>query len=144
MKIDAHQHFWELNRFDYSWLDADELKSIRRNCLPADLISHLKACGIDRSIFVQTRHEIEENRWALKLCEENSFVAGIVGWIDLASDQCEEQLLEFKDHPKFLGVRHVTQDEPDDNFIVRAEIIRGLQVLQKHQVPFDLLFLSNT
>ncbi|HCE06128.1 MAG TPA: amidohydrolase, partial [Verrucomicrobiales bacterium] len=50
------------------------------------------------------------------------------------------QLLEFKDHPKFVGIRHITQDEPDDDFIVRPEILRGLKVLEKHQVPFDLLF----
>ena len=49
-------------------------------------------------------------------------------------------MLEFKDHPKFVGIRHITQDEPDDDFIVRPEILRGLKVLEKHQVPFDLLF----
>lgn len=140
MKIDAHQHFWELNRFDYSWLNEPQLEPIRRNYVPADLLPHLKACGIDRSIFVQTRHEVEENRWVLELCENNPFLAGVVGWVDLASEQCESQLLEFKDHPKFLGIRHVIQDEPDDDFIIRPEIIRGLQVLEKHQVPFDLLF----
>src|SRR5690606_24912067 len=64
----------------------------------------------------------------------------VVGWIDLASEQCEDQLEEFRDHPKFVGVRHITQDEPDDDFIIRPEIIRGLTVLQKHGVPFDLLF----
>lgn len=140
MKIDAHQHFWELNRFDYGWLNASDLEPIRRDYVPADLGPRLKACGIDRSVFVQTRHEVEENRWALQLCESNPFLAGIVGWVDLASEQCEQQLLEFKDHPKFLGIRHITQDEPDDDFIIRPEVIRGLQVLQKHQVPFDLLF----
>lgn len=140
MKIDAHQHFWELDRFDYDWLNACELEPIRRDYVPADLSPHLKACGIDRSIFVQTRHEVEENRWVLSLCEANPFLAGIVGWVDLASEECEEQLLAFKDHPKFLGIRHVTQDEPDDDFIIRGAVIRGLQVLQKHRVAFDLLF----
>ena len=140
MKIDAHQHFWELDRFDYEWLDAPDLEPIRRDYVPTDLSPHLKKCEIDRSVFVQTRHDVKENHWALSLCESNSFLAGIVGWVDLASERCEEQLLEFKDHPQFLGIRHVTQDEPDDDFIVRGDVIRGLQVLQKYQVPFDLLF----
>jgi L-fuconolactonase len=34
----------------------------------------------------------------------------------------------------------VTQDEPDDNFILREDVVRGLRVLAKHEVPFDLLF----
>jgi L-fuconolactonase len=76
----------------------------------------------------------------LQLADENEFIAGVVGWVDLAAENCEEQLLEFTSHPKFVGIRHITQDEPDDNFIVRPEIIRGLKVLEKYSVPFDLLF----
>jgi L-fuconolactonase len=49
-------------------------------------------------------------------------------------------LLEFKTHPKFVGVRHIAQDEPDDDFIVRDDVVRGLKVLERHRVPFDLLF----
>jgi L-fuconolactonase len=76
----------------------------------------------------------------LDLAAEHKLVAGVVGWVDLANDKCEAQLLEFKDHPKFVGIRHVTHDEPDDDFIVRPNVIRGLRVLEKHGVPFDLLF----
>src|SRR5262249_21729659 len=99
-----------------------------------------QAAGIDKTVFVQTQHNVAENRWILALAEQHDWIAGIVGWVDLASPHCEEQLLEFKDHPKFVGVRHVTQDEPDENFIVREDVIRGLQVLDRHGVPFDLLF----
>jgi L-fuconolactonase len=140
MKIDAHQHFWQLGRFDTSWLDAPRLKAIRRDYLPADLKPHLKATGVDSTVFVQTQHNVEENRWALQLAAENDFIAGVVGWIDLANPACEDQLAEFKDHPKFVGVRHVVQDEPDPDFMVRPEILRGLKVLEKHGVPYDLLF----
>lgn len=138
--IDAHQHFWQLGRFDYSWLEAPGNEPINRSFLPKDLKPLIDAVGVDRTVLVQTRHEVEENRWALGLAEQHSFIAGVVGWVDLASEQCEEQLLEFKDHPKFIGIRHVTQDESDDDFIIRDNVIRGLKVLQKHGVPFDLLF----
>jgi len=140
MIIDAHQHYWELNRFDTSWLETPEHKPIRKNFLPADLKTRIDMTGVDYTVFVQTQHNLEENRWVLKLAEENAWIAGVVGWIDLAAENCEEQLLEFKQHPKFVGVRHITQAEPDDDFIVRPDVIRGLKVLQKHKVPFDLLF----
>ena len=139
--IDAHQHFWQHSQpFDYSWQDGDVMAPIRRDYLPSDLLPHLENTGVDASVFVQTQHNVEENRWVLGLAEENDFVVGVVGWVDLASEECEEQLLEIKGHPKFVGIRHVTQDEPDDDFIVRSEVIRGLKVLEKHGVPFDLLF----
>jgi L-fuconolactonase len=146
MIIDSHQHYWQFDKsadgFDYEWLSAPQHKPICRDYLPADLKPHLAATGVEKTVFVQTQHNVEENRWALGLAEENDFIAGVVGWVDLASEQCEEQLLEFKDHPKFAGIRHVTQDEPDDNFIIRPEILRGLKVLEKHSVPFDLLFYT--
>jgi L-fuconolactonase len=140
MKIDAHQHFWRLDQFNAAWLDQPLLRKIRRNYLPADLKPHLDATGIEKSIFVQTQHDLDENRWALKLAEENDFLAGVVGWIDLASPKCADQLAEFRQHPQFVGVRHITQDEPDVNFIVRPDVLRGLEILEQNSVPFDLLF----
>ena len=89
---------------------------------------------------MQTQHNLAEARWVLRLAEQHDFLAGVVGWVDLASEDCERQLLEFRQFPKFVGVRHITQDEPDVNFIVREDIVRGLRTLEQHQVPFDLLF----
>jgi L-fuconolactonase len=63
-----------------------------------------------------------------------------VGWIDLASPDCERELEACRQHAKFVGVRHVTHDEPDDDFIVREDVLRGLKTLERHRVPFDLLF----
>ena len=139
--IDAHHHFWERSQpFDYRWLDAPGNEAIAGDFLPEHLLPHLRATGVDRTVLVQTQHTLEENRWALSLAAKHDFIAGVVGWIDLASPRCEEQLLEFKDQPKFVGVRHITQDEPDDDFIIRPAVLAGLKVLEKHQVPFDLLF----
>jgi L-fuconolactonase len=125
--------------FNYQWLDAVENGPIRRDFLPEHLVPHLQATGVDRSIFVQTQHDVRENRWALGLADRHAFVAGVVGWVDLAGESCEEQIVELKDHPKFVGVRHITQDEPDEDFIVRPDVLRGLRALEKHGVPFDLL-----
>lgn len=140
MVIDAHQHFWELGLFDTAWLEAPRHRPICRNFLPADLEPLLRQAGVDHCVFVQTQHTTEENLWALKHADENPFIAGVVGWIDLASPACEDEIVEFRNFPKFVGVRHITQDEPDDNFIIRPDVRRGLHLLQKHGVPFDLLF----
>jgi len=138
--IDAHQHFWERGRFKDAWLDQATHQPISGSFLPKDLEPLLRKSGIQKSIFVQTQHDLEENRWVLDLAAKHDWIAGVVGWVDLASPRCEEQLLEFKGKPKFVGVRHVTHDEPDDDFIVRPAVLAGLQVLEKHGVPFDLLF----
>jgi L-fuconolactonase len=138
--IDAHQHFWQRGRFQDAWLDRPEHRPISGSFLPEDLAPLLKETGIQKSVFVQTQHDVEENRWALGLAKRHEWIAGIVGWVDLASPRCEEQVLEFRAQPKFVGVRHITQDEPDDDFTVRPAVLGGLRVLEKHGVPFDLLF----
>lgn len=139
--IDAHQHFWQFGQpFDYEWLKAPDKAAICRDYLPSDLAPHLKNCGVTRTVFVQTQHNLAENRWVLDFAQTHSWIAGVVGWVDLASPACEQQLLEFRGNPKFVGVRHVTHDEPEDDFIVRPEILRGLAILEKHRAPFDLLF----
>jgi L-fuconolactonase len=138
--IDVHHHLWKLDLpFQYGWLDAPALGKIRRDFLPEDLEPLIRAEGIDRTIFVQTQHDVEENRWVLGLAERHPFLAGVVGWVDLASADCERQVEEFRQFPKFVGVRHVVQDEPDDDFLIREEFLRGLKVLEKNGVPFDLL-----
>lgn len=140
MVIDAHQHFWELGRFDTHWLMAPPLHKICRDYRPEHLQPLIDAAGVTKTIFVQTQHNLEENRWALQFADQYNWICGVVGWIDLASSDCEAQLAEFQSHPKFVGVRHITQDDLDDDFIVRPDVLRGLRVLQQHRMPFDLLF----
>jgi L-fuconolactonase len=143
MIIDAHQHFWKLDLpFEYGWLREPQHAPICRDFLPDDLKPHLMATGVQKTVFVQTQHNVEENRWVLGMAKSHDFIAGVVGWVDLASEQCEEQLSEFLHDPKFVGIRHVTQAETDDDFIVRPEIVNGLKILQKYQMPFDLLFFT--
>ena len=139
--IDAHQHYWQRSQpFDYRWLEQPQHQPICRDFLPEHLLPHLQSTGVQRTVFVQTQHNTAENRWALSLADENDWIAGVVGWVDLASHQCEAQLEEFCDHRKAVGIRHITQDEPEDDFIIRDDVMRGLRVLERHGVPFDLLF----
>ena len=142
MIVDAHHHFWDrtMSEFDHSWQETDEHKPICKSFLPADLAPHLKAKGVEKSVFVQTQHNTAENDWVLGLAEKNDWLAGVVGWVDLASEQCEAQIEKYKAKEKFVGVRHITQAEPDDDFIVSEPISRGLGLLEKHDVAFDMLF----
>jgi L-fuconolactonase len=138
--IDSHQHFWDISRFDYPWMKGQELEPLRRNYLPEDLEPLLEPAGVERTILVQAQHNLEESRWVLGLGERHDFLAGVVGWVDVTSEACEDQLAELQSHPRFVGVRHITHDEPDDDWIIRDDVLRGLGVLEKHGVPFDLLF----
>ena len=140
--VDAHHHFWDrqMDGFDHGWLEDQGHEKICRNFLPTDLEPLIKSAGIDKTVFVQTQHTTIENDWVLELANQYDWLAGVVGWVDLASDQCEAQIEKYNSQPKFVGVRHLTQGEADDDFIVSDDVLRGLALLEKHDVAFDLLF----
>ena len=137
MRIDAHQHFWKFSEAEYGWMKPEW--PIRRDLLPPDLKPLLAQAGLDGSVAVQARQTLEESRWLLELADHHSIIKGVVGWVDLRSDKVEEQLACFAPHPKFVGVRHVVQDEPDDDFMVRTEFVRGISKLKQFNLRYDLL-----
>ena len=137
MKLDSHQHFWKYDPAQYGWMKPEW--PIRRDLLPGDLEPLLARCGLDGAIAVQARQTLEESRWLLELADAHPLIQGVVGWVDLRSERVEEQLARFAAHPRFVGVRHVVQDEPDDNFLLRPEFIRGIRALRQFQLRYDLL-----
>ena len=138
MLIDAHQHFWHYNPKEYGWI-SDRMEKLKRDFLPADLIPELQAMKFEGTIAVQARQSLEETRWLLTLADENNFIKGVVGWVDLCSEEAEDQLKEFSANSKFVGVRHVVHDEPDDRFMARKDFRRGISSLQKYSLTYDLL-----
>jgi L-fuconolactonase len=137
MKLDAHQHFWKHDAAQYPWIPPGT--PLHRDWLPADLAPLLAHAGLDGCIAVQARQTIEESRWLLALAAEAPIIKGVVGWVDLRSERVAEQLVEFSRDPKFRGVRHVVQDEPDPAFLLGADFQRGIGHLHQFGLTYDLL-----
>lgn len=138
MRIDSHQHFWRYAATEYAWID-DSICALRRDFLPAELRVEMDRARVDACVAVQARQTLEETRWLLELADANPFVAGVIGWVDLQADDVEEQLERFAGHPKFVGVRHVVQDEPDDRFVLRPDFCRGIALLDDRDLTYDIL-----
>ena len=138
MKIDAHQHFWRYNTVEYGWMGAG-LESLRVDRLPEDLRPFMMAAGIDGTIAVQARQTLSETESLLALADQNPFILGVVGWVDLRSPDVSAQLDRFAKHPKFVGVRHVLQDEEDDYFMLQDDFMRGISLLAEYDLAYDLL-----
>jgi L-fuconolactonase len=131
--IDAHQHFWQVGRFDYPWM-ASDLGVLYRDYLPSDAPS-----GVDQIVAVQASNSVAESRWLLSLADENEFIAGVVGWVDLVTTDVDSQLRELMMNPKFKGIRHLVESEPADDWLVQPPVIAGLQRLAGHGLTYDLL-----
>ena len=137
-RIDAHQHFWIYNQTDYVWMGPDH-KVLRRDFTPQDLAPKLDAIEFDGSVAVQARQMIEETEWLLELADANERVMGVVGWIDLRSNEVHDQIDRFAPRTRLCGVRHVVHDEPDDDFMLRDDFKRGLALLEPAGLTYDFL-----
>ena len=138
MKIDSHHHLWAINETDYVWM-TDAHAAIRRDFLSPELDAVLDASGIDGTIAVQARQLVEESGFLLAIADANPRIRGVVGWVPLCEDGGEPFLERIAAHPKLVGVRHVVHDEPDDDFILRADFNAGIRNLAKYGLCYDIL-----
>ena len=141
MKIDSHQHFWNYNPREYTWMK-DGMEILQRDFTPQDLATAQAEIGFDGSVAVQARMTLDETRWLLELAAQHETIRGVVGNDDLLSPQAGDQLDEFKDNPKCVGMRHVVHDEPDDHFMLRADFLNGLEELSRRDLAYDLLLFE--
>ena len=143
--VDAHHHLWDPSLegegpWSYGWTRGKG--PLDRAWLPDDLAPLMRASGVHQSVLVQTQHHTQENEWALGLASTHPFIAGVVGWLDLGAPDIDEQAERWAARRRFVGVRHVTQDEPDDDWQVRPAVLRGLAALERHGLSYDLLFYA--
>ncbi|MFN0205816.1 MAG: amidohydrolase family protein [Planctomycetota bacterium] len=137
-RIDAHQHFWRYSPATHGWID-ERMNILKRDFLPADLKPSLDFCHIDGCVAVQAESSTNETRWLLHLSEENPWIRGVVGWVDLCSPNVATDLRELSQNAKFKGVRHIVQSEPDDRFLLRPDFCRGISTLAEFGLTYDIL-----
>ncbi len=138
MRLDSHQHFWSYSVSEYDWID-ERMSRIRRDFAPEDLEPILRRHGFDGSVAVQVRQSLEETEYLVGLADEHDFIRGVVGWVDLCSADVRRDLERFSEHPRFRGVRHVVQAEPDDRFLLRDDFLRGVALLRDLDLTYDIL-----
>ena len=142
MIIDSHQHFWNYEPEKHSWID-DEMSVIRRDFLSDDLQKVFDENGVDACVAVQADQTTEETDFLISIAENNNFIKGVVGWVDLRSESIEDDLLKYKKYNVVKGFRHVVQGEQDHNFMLRPEFLRGVELLGKYDLCYDILIFPH-
>ncbi|GEO03556.1 amidohydrolase [Adhaeribacter aerolatus] len=138
MQIDAHQHFWQYSPTAYDWID-NTMKPLQQDYLPEQLAPLLEQNNFSGSVAVQALQTEAETEFLLNLAAEHDFIKGVVGWTDLQAANVETKLAKLAQNPKLKGLRHVVQAEPDDQFLLRPEFLRGISLLQKFNLTYDIL-----
>src|ERR1041384_3171425 len=138
MKIDSHQHFWIVGKFDYPWM-SPKLGVLYRDYLPGDLEPILKSAGIDKTIVVQASPSVAETDWLLELAGQHDFMVGVVGWLDLEDGNFPKQLERYRRNPKLIGIRPAVEFITDDTWLAAPRVLKSVSAIADANCPMDLI-----
>lgn len=140
MIVDSHQHFWDLEEVEYPWL-VPAYGPIYRTFRPAELEPQLAACGIDRTVLVQSANSFEDTDSMLRHADAHAWIGAVVGWVPLEDPSAAARALDetYLANPRFRGIRHLNHEEPDPDWLVRPAVLEGLKVLQARRLVFDVV-----
>jgi L-fuconolactonase len=138
MRIDAHQHFWKIDRGDYGWLTPAK-GPIYRDFGPADLALHLAKHGIDRSLLVQAAATEAETRYMLDIARTTPSVSGVVGWADMAAPDGAARVAALASDPLLVGLRPMLQDIADDDWLLQPALAPAVAAMKAAGLVYDAL-----
>ena len=138
MRIDAHLHFWQYNPITQGWIN-DEMSLLRRDFTPKEVQREIETLYFEGAIAVQAEETLEENFYLNNLATENSFIKGIVGWLDLLDKHAEQKMEDLKSIQKLVGFRTITQGAPDEKYLGNRQYIDNVKLLASYNYTYDLL-----
>lgn len=149
--VDTHLHIWDLGRLRYPWLGGVPL--LNRNHLIED---YRRACGpvqVAKMVFLQCECDFAQYQaeadWVTEVAHVDPRIRGIVPWAPLEKGEgAGDALAQLAANPLIKGIRRIIQFEPDPEFCLKPDFVRGVQALHAHGLSFDLCInhrqLANT
>ena len=142
MIIDTHVHFWKLSRGDYGWLQPGNTV-LYNDYLPPQLHPQMLLKGVTAAIAVQAAGTIEETEYLLELSATYSWIAGVVGWLDVTSDIFGKQYERLRQNPLLLGIRIGGSTFQEAQGAQRIHLNENLRLMADDGFPIDLLARPN-
>lgn len=142
MRVDAHQHFWRFDPVRDSWI-TDDMSVIKKDFLPEDLQPLLAENGFDGCVAVQADQSEEQTEFLIGLAEQNQFIKGVVGWVNLQAGNIEDRLRHFSQFKVVKGFRHVLQGEPQRDLMLSSDFVRGIGALKAFDFTYDILIFPD-
>ena len=139
--IDSHIHLLDQKRFGYAW--SKGAPALLRDWTPDDLASSVKPYEIDGFVFVEVDVDmpqyLDEADWVESVARQDRRVLGAVVCLPLErGGSIEPEMERVVKLPTVRGVRRLIQNQPDPEFVLRADFLDALRLLPRHGLSFDV------
>ena len=102
--IDCHTHFYDPTRPEgIPW--PGKGSSLYRTVLPKHLRAQRHFRKVTGTVIVEASPRVEDNTWLLSIAKDDPFVVGIVGNLELGSNDFAKNVKRFSANPLFRGIR---------------------------------------
>ena len=135
--IDAHHHYWKVALQEQSWRTPAH-EHIARDYEPHDLAEELARSGVDATVLVQSVDSSAENDRLAAYAESTTSVAGVVGWLPLATPSDAWRELERATTSRWSGVRCLVGRQPLD-WLADPDVIALFRNLAERGLAWDVV-----
>ena len=137
MKIDSHIHLWSAEHTPQPWM-TDEHQAIARPFGPADVVPLLERNEIGAVIVVQGACVDTDTDYLLAEADRCDWIAGLIAWVCIDQPRRAAARLDvLEGNPKFRGVRHLTDSEPD-HWIVSKPVLESVAMLEARDLILEI------
>jgi L-fuconolactonase len=140
--VDSHVHLWDPTRFRMPWLDGNE--RIGKPFGLPEFREHAAGIEVEGIVYLQVEvtppYALLEAQWVADQPADGPSILGIVPWAPLEDGDRARSFLDalVAIDPRIKGIRRLYQSEPDLDFCIRPDFIRGVQILPEYGLSFDL------
>jgi predicted TIM-barrel fold metal-dependent hydrolase len=156
--VDAHQHFWDLERNYLPWLCDEppipfrygDYRALRRSYLPRDYLRDAAGHHVVKTVYVETEWDpsdfLGETKWLQEIIAETGYPHAIVAGARLDHPEVAAVLAGHTAFPQVRGIRHKPRAAPSPDAVeagARGSMgdpawRRGYALLERHGLSFDL------
>lgn len=114
-------------------------EALKRPAGAQEFVPLAAAAGLAGFVIVEATATIEETEWLLEIAAADALVRGVVGWLDLTSEDISDQI----GAARLVGLRLPARSESEARLLTRPDIRRGLAAVAAADRALDLLVTSS-
>lgn len=138
--IDTHQHLWDTSNLSYPWLE--DFDALGKRYLIDDYRRACEGINVVRSVHVEAdvapAQVVEEVKWLAQIVQSDDMIGAVVAAAPLEAASAEDILKQLTEHELVVAIRRMAWHNPDNQFYRSSELIKGVQLLERYNLSFDL------